>query len=219
MKHPHDGSLLWRMLWRFVYILIPLVCRLRVEGSEHVPKQGGCVLASNHTMGPDYILLALAPGRQIYYMAKAEAFQIHPWITKIILQAGVFPIKRGEGDSNALVDAVGLAKTGHMVGMFPEGTRSRTGQLQRGRSGVIRIAMEAQVPVVPVVVINSEQIYTGWRRLKRPEIIIRFGKPLIFDGDRQQLKVVQEHTHQLMLVMAELLPPALQGIYKTNVVQ
>jgi len=194
MKHPHDGSLLWRMLWRFVYILIPLVCRLRVEGSEHVPKQGGCVLASNHTMGPDYILLALAPGRQIYYMAKAEAFQIHPWITKIILQAGVFPIKRGEGDSNALVGAVGLAKTGHMVGMFPEGTRSRTGQLQRGRSGVIRIAMEAQVPVVPVVVI-------------------------IFDGDRQQLKVVQEHTHQLMLVMAELLPPALQGIYKTNVVQ
>jgi len=216
MRYPYDGSGFWRTLWRLGYFLIPLVCRLRVEGAEHMPERGGCVLASNHTMGPDYILLALPLGRQIHYMAKAEAFQIHPWITKIIVAAGVFPIRRGEADEDALAGAVELVTEGHVVGMFPEGTRSRNGELQRGRSGVARIAMQAQVPVVPVVVINSEQIYTGWRRLARPEITIRFGEPLMFDGDPQLLKATQDHTHQLMVRIAELLPPSLRGFYKEN---
>jgi len=219
LQYPHNSTRLWRFLWSSIGSILLLFCRLRIDGTEHIPKTGGCVLASNHTMGPDYLFLALPAGRQIYYMAKAEAFTIHPWITKLLWNAGVFPIRRGKADTNALQGAVDLAQQGHMVGMFPEGTRSRNGELQRGRSGVARIAMQADVPVVPVVVINSEAIYTGWRRLKRPEITIRFGKPQVFDGDLENPKAVQHHTQELMIALARLLPPTLQGFYRTDVVQ
>lgn len=214
MRIPQDASWLWKFLYGLATLLRPLLCRLRIEGHEHVPAAGGCVVACNHSMGPDYFLLGYASPRQIYYMAKIELFQIHPWFSRFLELVGTFPIDRGRNDTGALTAAETLLRRGKVLGMFPEGTRSRTGELRRGKSGVARLAMLTQTPVVPAVVINAEAILKQLGR--RPEIIVRFGPPLHLTGDLNQKTAVQAQTDVVMRGIAQLLPPAQRGIYGAN---
>ncbi len=214
MKPPHDATRLWRTLWRVADALVPLYCRLHVAGREHVPATGGCVLACNHTMGPDYFFLAYAAPRQVHYMAKAELFQIHPLLSRLLDATGVFPVRRGQRDQLAIQRAVALVRSGRVLGMFPEGTRSRSGVLQRGRTGVARIALQAGVPVVPAVVIDAEKAMPRrWRPWRRPQVWVRFGPPLMGEGDPGDPDLLQAFTQAVMMAMAELLPPERQGEY------
>src|SRR5262249_12096034 len=159
--------------------MLPLFCRLRIEGVEHPPRTGGYLLTCNHTPGHDYVMLAYATPRQVYYMAKTEIFSWHPLLSKFLATVGTFPIKRGTGDREALMAAVDIVRSGRVLGMFPEGTRSRNNQLRRGKSGAARIAMLAAAPVVPAVVINAQGLTKDWPwRWPRPEITVRFGPPL-----------------------------------------
>lgn len=162
-------------------------------------------------MGPDYFILGYASPRQIYYMAKIELFQIHPWFSRFLALVGTFPIDRGRNDTAALGAAEALLRRGQVLGMFPEGTRSRTGELRRGKSGVARLAMATQTPVMPAVVINAAALLKQFGR--RPEIIVRFGPPLSLSGDPTDKAAVQTQTDAVMCAMAQLLPPAQRGIY------
>ena len=214
MRMPVDGSWVWNLLWVVVRVLYPFFCRLQVEGAEHVPLQGGCVLACNHNMGPDYFLLGVSTPRQIFFMGKAEIFRYNPLISKVLLKAGVFPIERGRQDAAALNRAADVVRAGRVLGMYPEGTRSRTGLLQRGKSGAARIAMAAGVPVVPAVVINSAQVFRSplafW---KRPLVTVRFGEPLLWPGDTADAAAARAFTEWIMRSMAAMLPPELRGVY------
>ncbi|MCX6049816.1 MAG: lysophospholipid acyltransferase family protein [Chloroflexi bacterium] len=195
-------------------LIRPLFCKLTVEGSHYLPAQGGCVLVCNHNPGPDYIVLGMISPRQVHFMAKMEIFGWHPLLTKLFNAAGVFPVRRGQSDTGAIGAAVDRVREGRVVAMFPEGTRSRTGMLQRGKTGAARIAMQAAAPVVPMVVINSDKILRGLgRRLRRPEVIVRFGPPLTVTGDTNDASVVREHTGTIMQAMAALLPVELRGEY------
>ncbi len=211
---PSDASLLWKFLVALARFIRPLFCKLSVEGSEYVPAQGGCVLVCNHNPGPDFIVLGMVAPRQVYFMAKMEIFGWNPLLTKLFNAAGVFPVRRGQSDLGAIGAAVGLVRAGRIVAMFPEGTRSRTGALQHGKTGAARIAMQALAPVVPMVVINSGQILYGFgRQLHRPEVIVRFGPPITVAGDTNDMTVVHKHTDQIMRAIATLLPPELRGEY------
>lgn len=211
---PRDASLLWKFLYAlFTFLKLPL-CRLRVEGREHMPATGGCVVACNHSMGPDYIVLGYASPRQIFYMAKIELFQIHPWFSKFLDTVGAFPVHRGRNDVEALTAAKTLLHRGKVLGMFPEGTRSRTGELRRGKTGAVRIAMLAQSPVVPAVVINADAILKQLGR--RPEVIVRFGPPLYPNGDPGNKANAQAQTDAVMRAIAQLLPPEQRGLYATG---
>ncbi|MFN8493230.1 MAG: lysophospholipid acyltransferase family protein [Caldilineaceae bacterium] len=217
MTLPRDASLLWKILYVIATIFKPLFFRLKVEGREHVPEQGGCILVSNHTMGPDFLVLAYACPRQVFYMAKMEIFGWHPLLTKLFISSGVFPVRRGQTDLAALHAAVDLVRSGRIVGMFPEGTRSHTGILQRGKSGASRIAMQAQAPVVPVVVLNSEKVLKRLgRRLRAPEVIVRFGKPFSINGDNADPAITRHNTEKIMQAIAALLPNELRGEYATS---
>lgn len=214
MRLPKDAT----RLWRFLYVIATLVrwifVRLHVEGRENVPQQGGCVYAINHTMGPDYVIVGYASPRQVYYMAKSELFTWNSLLTWLITAAGAFPVRRGQGDTQAIEQAVKMVRSGKVVGMFPEGTRSRTGKLQRGKTGVARIAMMAQAPIVPVILINSELVLRDLFRLKpRPRVTVRFGKPIDSTGDVNNPEDVRRLTTQVMLAMAEMLPPERRGYY------
>ena len=212
MKLPHDASRPWRFLYALLTVLKWAVCRLTVEGTENVPYTGGCIITCNHTAGPDYIFLGYGSPRQIYYMAKAEIFRVHPWVSKFFMAFGVFPIRRGQGDLGAIEHAVQIVKGGRVLGMFPEGTRSWTGELKQGKTGVVRIAMMSGVPVVPAVVIGSLQaqrrIGQFWRR---PQVIVRFGQPRYFTGDPMDKEVTQAAIDEVMLAMATMLPENMRG--------
>lgn len=215
MIPPKDATWVWRGLHVIATLIRLFFLRLRVEGREKVPPTGGCVYAINHTMGPDYVIVGYASPRQVFYMAKAEIFNFHPWVAGLVSAAGAFPVQRGKGDTQAIEQAVAVVRRGKIVGMFPEGTRSRTGGLQRGKTGVARIAMAAQAPIVPVVVLNSEPVLRDVLKFKkRPRVTVRFGQPVAAEGDVNSSADVRRVTTTLMLAMADLLPPERRGYYQ-----
>jgi len=144
--------------WPFVKV----VFRHRATGVEHVPVSGGLVLAANHCSNFDPWPLAIPffPRRFFRFMAKAELFWFP--LSWIIVAGGGFKVRRGERDDEAIATAVSLAGNGHAVVMFPEGTRRRKGfrktREARWRTGAARIALEANVPLVPAAVVGTERL-------------------------------------------------------------
>ena len=144
------------------YLPVRLLFRLRWRGLEHVPREGGAVLAANHTsnLDPWPLGLPLFPRRFLRFMAKSELY----WAPfKYFLDAaGAFPVRRGEGDVEAIRTAVELCRSGQIVVMFPEGTRRRKGLRKkweaRSHTGAARIAHEAGVPLVPAAISGADRL-------------------------------------------------------------
>jgi 1-acyl-sn-glycerol-3-phosphate acyltransferase len=156
------------------------VFRLRAEGVENLPSNGGYVLAANHTSNfdPWPLAMPLWPDRFIRFMAKSELYW---WpLGAIITAGGGFPVRRGEGDVEAIRTAVQLARKGDIVAMFPQGTRQRKGLVKkyqpRSHSGAARIALEAGVPLVPAAIGGTDHL------LRFERLRVRYGKPLDIDG-------------------------------------
>ncbi len=136
--------------------------RLEATGLERIPKEGGFVLAANHTSSfdPWPLGLPLWPGRQLFFMGKVELF--NPVLGPLLRAGGAFPVRRGEGDLEAIEAAVRICKDGGIVAMFPEGTRQTKGLRKkfehRPRTGSARIALGAGVPLVPAAVRGSDRL-------------------------------------------------------------
>ena len=135
------------------YPVLRILYRYRARGIENVPVSGGFVLAANHLSNFDPWALGMAffPRRYLRFMAKAELFWFP--LGPFIAACGAFPVRRGENDQEAFETAVSLCREGHVVVMFPEGTRREKGLRKRHearwRTGAARIALEAGVPLVP----------------------------------------------------------------------
>lgn len=210
---PHDAYWMYSTIHVFSTVVKPLFARLRCEGRENFPRDRGYVLTSNHTSGPDFIPLGYVTPQQIYFMAKSELLDVNPVFKKFLLVNGVFPIRRGEADMEAIEYAIDLVRSGKVLGMFPEGTRSRTGKLQRGRSGAARIAIMAQAPVVPIIVVNSGEMFKtrNWLSIKpRAEVLVRVGAPLPPPADPNDSRALRAYTRQIMQAMTDLLPVELR---------
>jgi 1-acyl-sn-glycerol-3-phosphate acyltransferase len=211
-----DRRWVWWTCYGLAWLVQPLLCRLQIEGRENIPATGGAVVACNHNYGPDFVLLGMASRRELRFMAKAEAFAWHPILAAILRGGGVFPVQRGKGDSGAIVTAVELAKDGDLIAMFPEGTRSKNGALHHGKSGAARIALAAQVPIVPAAVINSALVLkrSSWQR---PSVTVRFGKPISWAYNAlsdDEADAAHAFMHEVMVEIARMLPPDLRGEYR-----
>jgi 1-acyl-sn-glycerol-3-phosphate acyltransferase len=177
--------------------------RLRAGGKENLPA-GGFVLACNHvsSFDPWALGMPLWPKRFLRFMAKSELYW--PPLKYVLNGVGAFPVRRGQRDVQAIETAVQLAREGHIVAMFPEGTRRTKGLVKRfearPRSGAARIALEAGVPLVPAAVNGTDKLL----RLGRLSIV--YGAPVEIDDLRggDVAEAAQEATERLMARIAEL---------------
>jgi glycerol-3-phosphate dehydrogenase (NAD(P)+) len=155
-----------------------LYFRLSRIGREHLPQSGPVIFAANHRSFLDPFVIGTITRRPIYYVAKRELFAnrfVSWWLNCL----GAFPVDRGSGDADMITTAKAILARGDAVLIFPEGTRTRPGALGRPKRGVGRLALETGAPVVPVAVIGTEAIRTGWR-IRPHKVRIRIGRPLTF---------------------------------------
>jgi 1-acyl-sn-glycerol-3-phosphate acyltransferase len=164
--------------------LLRLIYRPRARGLDNLPKTGPFILASNHISFVDSLFVPLVCPRDVVFLGKADYFDKARtrWFMKA---ANVIPVRREGGSASeaAIQAGIGALREGHVVGIYPEGTRSPDSRLYRGKTGVARMALEAQVPVVPVAVQGTVEIMPldakAPRLSGRPTVT--FGKPLYFD--------------------------------------
>jgi 1-acyl-sn-glycerol-3-phosphate acyltransferase len=163
-------------------IISAIYLRLEVIGIENVPKQGSVILASNHPSDSDSFILGSAIGRQLHTMGKEELFR-RRFVELFLKKLNAFPTKRGRINKESIRTAVGILKEGHIIAMYPEGTVSKDGSLQKPKSGTAFIALQAKAPVVPIAMIGTFNVMPKGQRFPRPhKVVIRFGKPLYFDN-------------------------------------
>jgi 1-acyl-sn-glycerol-3-phosphate acyltransferase len=189
-----------------------LIFRPVAEGLEHVPRRGGAIIASNHVSFADSIFMPLVVRRKVTFVAKAEYFTgtgIKGFLIRMFFTAaGTIPIDRSGGQAAQAAIDTGLRVlgSGNLFGIYPEGTRSPDGRLYRGKTGVARMALTAGVPVIPVAMLNADEIQPPGRI--RPKVMrarMRFGAPLDFSrfagraGDRMvERQVTDEIMYELM---------------------
>jgi glycerol-3-phosphate dehydrogenase (NAD(P)+) len=156
--------------------LLMLLFRLQRIGREHIPSDGGVILAPNHRSFLDPWVVGVCLRRPVYFVAKRELFEKR-WMGWFLNALGAFPIRRGESDEEAMETARILVERGDAIMMFPEGTRIRRGSLGEPKRGVGRLALETGAPVVPIAVLGTERIRRGL--LIRPyKVRVRCGRPL-----------------------------------------
>lgn len=181
---------------RFVvtpYLL--LVFRARGIASEHVPN-GPVILAPNHGSFMDHFFTGAFIRRRVRFMAKSQLFK-GAAAEYIFSHGGVFPVRRGHHDEDAFITAFGILGRGEAIVMYPEGGRSRTGDLAaQARPGIGRLALESGAPVVPVAILGSHQV-RNWKRLHFPRVTVQYGEPVRFerveDPTREQQQEVADY--------------------------
>jgi 1-acyl-sn-glycerol-3-phosphate acyltransferase len=203
-------------LLKYVFLgpWLRLIFRPQVEGREHVPATGPAIIASNHLSFSDSIFMPLMVRRRVTFVAKAEYFTgkgLKGWLTKMFfVGTGTIPVDRSGGRAAHAAIETGLRvlREGNVFGIYPEGTRSPDGRLYRGKTGVARLALESGAPVIPVVMLNADEIQPPGKILpKIKQVKIRFGAPLDFSryrgmaGDRFIERAV---TDEIMYELMEL---------------
>ena len=185
--------------WPFVKVGF----RLRARGTDNLP-QGGFVLAANHTSNfdPWALGIPLFPRRQLRFMAKSELF--NPILKPILVGGGAFPVRRGDADVDAIHRAIELVEDGQIVVMFPEGTRRKKGLRKkyeaRAHTGTARIALAANVPLVPAAIKGTDRL------TRLGPLRVAYGPPISLDDlrGREIAPAAREATERLMAAIHEL---------------
>jgi len=177
-----------------VWLLLKIFWRMEVIGTENVPERGGMIIASNHVSYLDPVVLGAATKRKIHFIAKKEVF--NNIFSSIFLKSlNAFPVDRKKIDMPAFKKTISILKKGGILGIFPEGTRSINGELQELKLGVVKIAMKAGVPIVPVGIIGTHKIYPHGKMfpvLFKNKISVYFGAPQYFDKHNIKDKTYQK---------------------------
>ena len=176
-------------------VLFPIY-QFRVIGKENLPSEGGVLLCTNHIHNFDPIVVGITSPRPIHFMAKEELFTV-PILGKIMPLINAFPVKRGLSDRGALRTGLGILKEGNVLGLFPEGTRSETGELGKGLAGAGFFALRSKAQIIPCAVIGP---YKPFKRLK-----VVLGKPIDFDDYRKNKVSAEEATELIMMEINKLI--------------
>ncbi len=159
------------------------ILRIKAEGIENIPLNGGCILAANHRSNLDPFVLNTVSPRPIFFMAKEELFKI-PLLGWFIKKAGAIPVKRNKRDIAALKKATELLKEGYCIGIFPEGHRAKPKQFRKPQSGIGLLVAKTQVPVIPVRIEGTDDIFpvgSSFPKIFKYPVHIKIGKAIKFD--------------------------------------
>lgn len=182
------------------------IMKLDVRGAENLPADGAVVLAANHVTNFDVIPMQLSVPRPIFFMGKASLFKI-PVFEAAIRDLGAFPVHRGEKDEWALRHAARVLEHGQVLGMFPEGTRSKGKGLSVAKTGSARLALDANCPIVPMAVIGTDGFFKHFPR--RNLVTVKILPPILPKPGETALSL----TDRVMFALARELPADMRGVY------
>lgn len=201
--------MVYRLAWALARFLLYLLFGFSAKGQEHVPKTGPVILAANHLSILDPIAVGAGVWRPVSFFARADLFRL-PVLSWLLPRIHAIPVERGESDLAAIKRALRTLERGFAFGIFPEGTRSRTGRLQPFKTGVAAIALRTGTPVVPVAVMGTEKaLPVGSRmiRLRRPIRVI-YGEPIpVLKKERPSREDLLRLTREIEARVEELLNP------------
>jgi 1-acyl-sn-glycerol-3-phosphate acyltransferase len=212
-----SSIVIYRILRCLIGGIMHLLYRYRAEGAENVPAHGPVILLVNHLHLFDPGVVSTAVRRKIVTLA-AGKWRDHVVIHSFLKAAGVIFVKRGEVDRQALKACLDVLEGGGVLAIAPEGTRSRTGGLQRGKPGVAYIAQRADTVIVPVAHWGVERV-REWRLFQRPECHIVIGKPfrLPQGSGRVTTEYLQELADFAMVQIGQHLPESYRGVYAEQI--
>lgn len=204
----------YRVARGIVGLVIRLLSRLEIKGLEHVPDKGPYLLIINHIHWLDAPVAAIVFPHRTYVFA-AEKWEAHWLLGPFFRSLDAIFVRRGEVDRKALREAMAVLEGGGVLGVAPEGTRSKTGGLQRGRSGAAFMAYRAGVPLVPVVCTGQERVFSSLRRLRWATVRIVFAPPFKPPEVEGKASAAQVHAfaEEIMYRLAAMLPPEYRGVY------
>lgn len=207
--------------------ILNILFRPWIRGGENIPKRGAAILASNHLSFVDSIFLPLKVRRPVTFLAKSDYFTgkgfkgaLVRWFFK---STGQLPIDRsgGKASEDSLNTGLGVLERKLLLGIYPEGTRSPDSKLYRGRTGIARMVLEAQVPVLPVAMIDTDKVQPlGSKYPKIHRVGVRIGEPLDFsrfagmEGERAVLRSV---TDQIVYQIKQLSNQEYKDVYASTI--
>jgi 1-acyl-sn-glycerol-3-phosphate acyltransferase len=204
----------YRVLHGIIGFLLRLLSHLEVEGMEHIPPQGPYLLVTNHLHWLD------APMVMAIFPYRAHVFAADKWgrnwlLGPLFRSLDAIFVERGEVDRKALRKALEVLKGGGVLGLAPEGTRSKTGMLQQGHSGAAFMAFRAGVKLVPVATWGQKEMFPALRRLRRARVHVVFGPSFEPPAVEGKINVAEVHqfTEEIMYRLSAMLPPAYRGVY------
>jgi 1-acyl-sn-glycerol-3-phosphate acyltransferase len=219
--------LYWLLKWVFVGPWLRLFFRTEVRGLENIPAEGPVVLVGNHLSFVDSIFMPLYVRRPVRFLAKSEYFTgkgLKGWFTRVMMRGtGQLPIDRSGGKASeaSLNTGLRVLADGHVLALYPEGTRSPDGHLYRGRTGAARTILAAGCPVVPVAVRNTDRVMPiGSKWPRRVPLAVIAGPAMDFtrfagmEGDRFVLRSI---TDEMMHALQELSGQEYRDVYASSV--
>ena len=197
--------------------LYGLFCRLEFHGKENLLAEGGFLLTANHLsrLDPPLVLSAM-PSRHLALLG-ADNYRSNPLFRFVLESVDVIWVNRGATSPSTLKAAIQLLQEGAVFGIAPEGTRSRTHGLIRGKTGAAFLALATGAPVLPVALTNTDKVIANILRLRRTPVSVTFGRPfsLAEPGQRRRhdAERLEQATDEIMCRIAALLPPEYRGVY------
>lgn len=210
------GLEVFRKILKFLFdVLAPV----EVNGLENfaLAGPGGFILAANHVsyFDPPLVFIHIPPGRNMIAFG-ADKYRGHRLFAFVLRQVGVIWVNRDTPTPTVIKAAVQVLRNGDVLGVAPEGTRSReTHALLEGKTGAAYLAITAGVPIIPLGLVHTEKIAGSLKRLRRARVQVNIGKPLRFTAPARHEREakLQEYTTELMCQLAALLPAEYRGVY------
>ncbi|MBP7212773.1 MAG: 1-acyl-sn-glycerol-3-phosphate acyltransferase [Anaerolineaceae bacterium] len=219
LKKYVETSVFRQNLLKVLQWIVKLVANLEVEGAENLPESGAYLVTTNHISLLDPPFLMLATKRKDITAMVASKYEKTPLISWFLKKVGVIWINREGSDFQAFRQATDFLKSGGSLGIAPEGTRSKTGNLIEGKPGSVLLALKANVQIIPATVLGPADLKKNILRLRKTNVKVIFGKAysLVQPKEGESPKdVLDQNLTEIMCQIAALLPEERRGFYRDN---